>query len=227
MSENRLRNLAIIMDGNGRWAQKRGHARTYGHKKGVDSVRSITEYCSNHDEIESLTLYAFSTENWKRPKMEVDFLMRLLEKYIRSEQDTYMKHGVRFKYIGDASRFSGKLIKILKETSELTRNNTKLIQILALNYGGRDEIVRAASRLAKEGREISENGISDMLDTPYSDIDLLIRTGGERRLSNFLLWQASYAELFFTDTLWPDFGSEELASILKSYKRIQRKFGGV
>ncbi len=227
MTENRLRHLAIIMDGNGRWAQKRGHSRTYGHKMGVETVRNITRYCSEHDEIESLTLYAFSTENWKRPKMEVDFLMGLLERYIRSERDTYTRYGVSFRYIGDKNRFSEKLVEILDETMEATRNNDKLIQILALNYGGRDEIVRAAAKLAEQGIKPSESAIARMLDTPYTDVDLLVRTGGEKRLSNFLLWQASYAELFFTDTLWPDFGPDELDSIIKSYKTIQRKFGGV
>ncbi len=224
---NRLRHLAIIMDGNGRWAKERGLRRSQGHEAGVKSVHSVTEYCANHPEIETLTLYAFSTENWKRPKLEVDFLMRLLQKQIKQEQPRYQAQGVRFETIGDLSLFSPKLQETLQQTKELTKNNKKLTQILALNYGSRDEIVRSVKRILEAGEELNQESIGRYLDTPYSDIDLLIRTSGEQRLSNFLLWQLSYSELAFTATYWPDFTIDELDSIIDDFKNRQRKFGGI
>ena len=224
---NKLEHLAIIMDGNGRWAQSRGLQRVKGHEAGAKVVKEITTFCANHPEIKTLTLYAFSTENWKRPKLEVDYLMHLLQKYIVNERETYMKNGVRFEVIGNLSRFSPKLQKVIKETKELTKNNKALTQVLALNYGSRDEIVRAVKKILQSGDEINEESISKALDTPYSDIDLLIRTSGEQRLSNFLLWQVSYAELFFTDTHWPDFNSFELREIIEDFKNRERKFGGI
>ncbi len=224
---NRLRHLAIIMDGNGRWAKERGLRRSQGHEAGVKSVHSVTEYCANHPEIETLTLYAFSTENWKRPKLEVDFLMRLLQKQIKQEQPRYQAQGVRFETIGDLSLFSPKLQETLQQTKELTKNNKKLTQILALNYGSRDEIVRSVKRILEAGEELNQESIGRYLDTPYSDIDLLIRTSGEQRLSNFLLWQLSYSELAFTSTYWPDFTIDELDSIIDDFKNRQRKFGGI
>jgi undecaprenyl diphosphate synthase len=227
MKQNTLTNLAIIMDGNGRWAKERSLARSAGHEKGAEVIREITHYCANHDTIKTLTLYAFSTENWKRPKLEVDFLMKLLEKYLQNELETYHRFGVRFETIGDLSRFSSKLQKQIDATKNETKNYTKLAQILALNYGARDEIVRAVKKLIEQNKEISEDSISEALDTPYSDIDLLIRTSGEKRISNFLLWQTSYSELFFTPTLWPDFTSLELESIIEKYHAVTRKFGGL
>ena len=224
---NELHHLAIIMDGNGRWAKERGLSRSKGHEAGVKSVQSITEYCANHIEIKTLTLYAFSTENWKRPKLEVDFLMKLLQKQIKKEQPRYQAQGVRFETIGDLSPFSNKLKQTLQETKELTKDNKKLTQILALNYGARDEIVRAVKRIIEAGEEISQDSIGEYLDTPYSDIDLLIRTSGEQRLSNFLLWQLSYSELAFTPTYWPDFSAKELDTIIKDFKNRERKFGGI
>ncbi len=224
---NKLEHLAIIMDGNGRWAQSRGLQRVKGHEAGAKVVKEITTFCANHPEIKTLTLYAFSTENWKRPKLEVDYLMHLLQKYIVNERETYMKNGVRFEVIGNLSRFSPKLQKVIKETEELTKNNKALTQVLALNYGSRDEIVRAVKKILQSGDEVDEESISKALDTPYSDIDLLIRTSGEQRLSNFLLWQVSYAELFFTDTYWPDFNSFELREIIEDFKNRERKFGGI
>ena len=224
---NPLRHLAIIMDGNGRWARERGLRRTKGHEAGIETVRQITEYCADDPEIETLTLYAFSTENWKRPKMEVDYLMHLLEKYVRVERDRYMEYGIRFETIGDMHPFSTKLQETLEATKTLTRNNRKLIQILALNYGGRDEIVRAVRRMLESGDEPSEESLGRHLDTPYTDVDLLIRTSGEQRLSNFLLWQLSYTELAFTETYWPDFSVDELRTIIDDFRRRQRKFGGI
>lgn len=225
---NALKHLAIIMDGNGRWANERGLQRIKGHEKGAETIRGITTYCASHETIETATFYAFSTENWKRPKMEVEFLMKLLDRYLKNELETYQKHGVRFQAIGNISEFSKPLQSRIKKTEELTRNNKNLRQILALNYGGRAEITHAVNSLIKEGKtELSEDDISAALQTPYSDIDLLIRTSGEERISNFLLWQISYSEMYFTPTLWPDFTTEELDSILESYQQRNRRFGGV
>ncbi len=224
---NSLKHLAIIMDGNGRWAKSRGKNRTEGHKMGAETVRHITTYCSVHEEIETLTLYAFSTENWKRPKLEVSFLMKLLGNYLTNELETYMRLGTKFDTIGDLAPFSTKLKKIIADTKEATKDNTNLTQVLALNYGSRDEIVRAVNRVIDSGTEVTEDTLGDALDSPYTDIDLMIRTSGEQRLSNFLLWQLSYSELFFTDTLWPDFTPEHLEDIIDSYHGRERKFGGI
>ena len=215
------------MDGNGRWAKIRGKVRTQGHKVGAETVRTITTYCAEHETVETLTLYAFSTENWKRPKMEVNFLMKLLDDYLRNELDTYMKLDTRFETIGDLAPFSPRLKKTIQETKEATRHNKKLVQVLALNYGSRDEIVRAANRVISRKEPLTEESLSAALDSPYSDIDLLVRTSGEQRLSNFLLWQLSYSEMFFTDTLWPDFSPQELEDIIEKFQRRDRKFGGI
>ena len=225
--QNRLSHLAIIMDGNGRWAKKRGKARTQGHKMGAETVRTITTYCAKHPTIETLTLYAFSTENWKRPKMEVAFLMKLLNNYLRNELPTYMALDTRFETIGDLSAFSDTLKETIRETKEQTKNNKSLTQVLALNYGSRDEIIRAANRVIAEEKPLTEETLSSALDSPYSDIDLMIRTSGEQRLSNFLLWQLSYSEMFFTQTLWPDFSPAELEEIIASFQDRERKFGGI
>ncbi|AZV46833.1 di-trans,poly-cis-decaprenylcistransferase [Nautilia sp. PV-1] len=218
--------IAIIMDGNGRWAKKRGLKRIEGHKKGAETVRKITEYCAQNDEISYLTLYAFSTENWKRPKMEVEFLMKLLENYLEKELETYIKNDIRFETIGDISKFSDKLKKRIELTKEKTKNNKKLTQILALNYGSKNEITRAVKKLIDKNEEITEENIQNNLDISR-DVDLLIRTSGEIRLSNFLLWQCAYAEMFFTNTLWPDFTPEELDKIIKSFHLRERRFGGI
>jgi len=227
MSQNILRNLAIIMDGNGRWAEQRGLKRTKGHEAGAEVVREITTYCANHPTITSVTHYAFSTENWKRPKLEVEFLMKLLDRYLKKELATYQKENIRFVAIGDTTRFSSRLQETIALTMEKTRKNTKLDQVLALNYGGRDEIVRAANRVLAEGKIITESSLGEALDTPYQDIDLLIRTSGEQRLSNYLLWQLSYSELAFTPTLWPDFTTGELESMIYDFENRNRRFGGI
>jgi len=228
MPKTALKHLAIIMDGNGRWAKQRGLNRTKGHEKGAEVIRDVTTYCAKHPIVETVTFYAFSTENWKRPKLEVDFLMRLLDKYLKNELETYQKHNVCFKAIGNLEQFSAKLQKRIKETTEATRNNTDLTHILALNYGGRAEITTAVNRLIAEGKkEISEEDISSALQTPYSDIDLLIRTSGEERISNFLLWQLSYAEFYFSQTLWPDFNAQELDQIIEDFEQRNRRFGGI
>lgn len=216
------------MDGNGRWAAQHGLNRTKGHEKGAEVIRDITTYCAKHPTIETVTFYAFSTENWKRPKLEVDFLMHLLDRYLQNELETYQKNNVRFLAIGDINAFSKKLQERIHTTEEATRNNKDLTHILALNYGGRAEIVTAANKLLAEGKkEITEADISSALQTPYSDIDLLIRTSGEERVSNFLLWQISYAEFYFSHTLWPDFNTEELDEIVTDYEQRTRRFGGL
>jgi undecaprenyl diphosphate synthase len=228
MSKNILKDIAIIMDGNGRWANKRGLNRTKGHEVGAEVIRDITTYCAKHKTIQSATFYAFSTENWKRPKLEVEFLMKMLDRYLKNELETYQKYDIKFQAIGNLNEFSKNLQKRIIDTQNATKNNTKLTQILALNYGGRAEIVNSVNTLIDMGKkEITVEDISSNLQTPYSDIDLLIRTSGEERVSNFLLWQISYSEFYFSDTLWPDFTTNELEMIIENYKNRKRRFGGV
>ncbi|WP_201352885.1 di-trans,poly-cis-decaprenylcistransferase [Hydrogenimonas urashimensis] len=225
---NIARHIAIIMDGNGRWATERGLRRVKGHERGAEVVRTLTTYASNHPEIEVLTLYAFSTENWKRPKMEVDFLMRLLNNYLKNETETYIRNEVRFETIGDIGRFSSALRNEIARLKERTRHFGKLTQVLALNYGSQDEIARAAKELCQKGEEITTDSLGNRIESSrFGNVDLLIRTGGEQRLSNFLLWQSAYAELFFTPTLWPDFTPDELDTIIEDFKNRQRRFGGI
>jgi undecaprenyl diphosphate synthase len=228
MEDTPLKHLAIIMDGNGRWAKQRDLKRTKGHEKGAEVIRDITTYCAQHTTIETVTFYAFSTENWKRPKLEVEFLMKMLDRYLKEELDTYQKNSIRFQAIGDLTRFSHALQKRILDTQELTKHHTNLTQVLALNYGGRAEITTAVNKLILEGKRcLTEEDISLALQTPYSDIDLLIRTSGEERISNFLLWQLSYSELYFSTTLWPDFMANELDEIIQNYTQRIRRFGGV
>ncbi|MCE3046728.1 di-trans,poly-cis-decaprenylcistransferase [Helicobacter sp. faydin-H17] len=228
----KLKHLAIIMDGNGRWAQSRGEKRVEGHKVGVNVVREITTWCAQNA-VTTLTLYAFSTENWKRPKYEVDFLMKMLKNYLDRELETYQKNNIRFFAIGDLDVFSSPLKEKILEVQEKTSSNTALNQVLALNYGARNEISRAILKNKQKILELNqsleiERLIESSLDTQeFSDVDLLIRTGGEQRLSNFLLWQCSYAELFFTPTLWPDFGVSELEAIIQDFYTRHRRFGGL
>ncbi|MDQ1325761.1 MAG: undecaprenyl diphosphate synthase [Campylobacterota bacterium] len=228
MSDTPLRHLAVIMDGNGRWAKQRGLNRTKGHEKGAEVIRDITAYCAHHSTIETATFYAFSTENWKRPKIEVEFLMKMLDKYLKEELLSYQKQGIAFRAIGDLSAFSKPLQQRIFDTQEQTKENTNLMQILALNYGGRAEITAAVNKLIEKGKSVvTESDISSALQTPYADIDLLVRTSGEQRISNFLLWQLSYSELCFTSTLWPDFTADELDKIIQNYHQRTRRFGGI
>ncbi|MBD3792605.1 MAG: di-trans,poly-cis-decaprenylcistransferase [Campylobacterales bacterium] len=227
MSKNILKHLAIIMDGNGRWAKERGFIRTKGHEKGAEVIRDITRYCAEHPTIETVTLYAFSTENWKRPKYEVEFLMKLLDSWLKKELPTYHEFGARFETVGNIEGFSPKLQKTIASIKEQTAHHTNVTQILALNYGSREEIAKAATRLANRHEAITEESLGNELNTPYTDIDLMVRTSGEQRLSNFLLWQLSYSEFFFTPTLWPDFSSQELDDIIDQYTNRERRFGGV
>lgn len=223
---NRATHIAIIMDGNGRWAELQGKKRVKGHEAGAKVVKEITTYCSNSKDIERLTLYAFSTENWKRPRLEVEFLMKLLDNYLKKELNVYLKNNVRFEPIGDIRAFSKSLQKTIKDVEEKTAHCDGLVQSLALNYGAHDEILRAVNKIKDCDDDITEAMLSNALDSKH-DVDLLIRTGGDHRLSNFLLWQSAYAELFFCDTLWPDFTVEKLKTILNSFTKIERRFGGL
>ncbi len=225
---NEPKHIAIIMDGNGRWAKKQGFVdRIKGHEVGAKKVREITIHASNRG-IKYLTLYAFSTENWKRPKAEVEFLMKLMDRYLKNELPLFLENEVRFETIGDLSKLSS----ALRERIEITKNKTKhfqgLTQVLAVNYGSKDEIVRAVNRAVKEGREVDEVSFEKLLDTKdMPPVDILIRTGGDVRLSNYLLWQLAYAELFFIETLWPEFSTKEFDEIVEKFKRIERRFGGL
>ncbi len=224
--------LGIIMDGNGRWAKKRGMPRTFGHKAGAEAMRKILRECREIG-IKYVTCYAFSTENWKRPKEEVDVLMRLFDEYLDEAEERFDKS--RLVFIGDKSLFSSslreKMIRLEKETADIEGFTI----FLAMNYGGRDEVVRAARILAEKAAageispaDIDEDAIERELYTyPAPDCDYIIRTSGEQRLSNFLMWQGTYSELYFTDTLWPDFDKKELYLALEEYSRRQRRFGGI
>lgn len=225
--QNIPQHIAIIMDGNGRWAKERGLKRTAGHEEGAKTVRKITTHCAKIG-VKYLTLYAFSTENWTRPKLEVEYLMRLLDKYLKSELEVYLKNSIRFKAIGDISRFSKTLQKTIKEVEEKTSKATGLTQVLALNYGSKDEIVRAVKKLNEKDLEVNEKNLESCLDTAgMPDVDILIRTSGEVRLSNYLLWQNAYAEMFFTQTFWPNFNENELDDIISDFNSRERRFGGI
>ncbi|NOR23218.1 MAG: isoprenyl transferase [Desulforhopalus sp.] len=226
------RHVAIIMDGNGRWAQKRRQPRLFGHRAGAESVRNIVETCREIG-IEYLTLYAFSSENWRRPVQEVTGLMSILKKYLELEIPRMQKNDIRLISIGDRQRLPDAVRDSLVRGIQATSANSKLTLNLALSYGSRDEIVRAVRRistLCMQGdmsvEQISDQTIAENLDTCLMpDPDLLIRTGGEARLSNFLLWQLSYAEIYFTDTMWPDFRKEVFLQALSDYQSRERRFG--
>lgn len=227
MNLNKLTHVAIIMDGNGRWAEKCGKMRSFGHEAGAKSAEKITSYAAKTD-LKYLTLYAFSTENWKRPKSEVIFLMGLLKRFLSSHLKVLKDNNIRFETIGNLEKLDKGLQKEIENVKNKTKNNDGLTQVLALNYGSHDEITRACKKLFESKGEINEQNLEANLDTKgFPSVDLLIRTGGEQRLSNFLLWQASYAELFFTNTLWPDFDEAEFEQIILSYQKTQRKFGGL
>lgn len=238
MSENNTnkipRHVAIILDGNGRWAKKRMMPRNYGHSQGSKVVEKICEEAYNIG-IKYLTVYAFSTENWKRPKEEVDALMSLLDRYLDTSIKTSKKNNMRVRVIGDKSGLSDELRTKIKALEDASKDNTGLQFQVAINYGSRDEIIRAVKALSKdidEGRikpdNINEELFSQYLDTgDIPDPDLLIRTSGEQRLSNFLLWQLAYTEFYFTDVLWPDFTKEELLKAVKFYSERDRKFGAI
>jgi undecaprenyl diphosphate synthase len=229
---NLPRHIAIIMDGNGRWAKQHAMGRIAGHKKGAEAVRATVRACREIG-IPVLTLYAFSTENWLRPAREVKALMRLLEEYLRLEIQEMMDNGIRLTTIGDREALKEPIRSVLRETIARTARNGEMTLNLALSYGGRDEIVGAVRSLVKDVQkgvlaepDITQDSFSRYLDTVgLPDPDLLIRTSGEYRISNFLLWQCAYAEFYFTDVLWPDFNREELFRAIAEYQRRERRFG--
>jgi undecaprenyl diphosphate synthase len=221
----RPRHVAIIMDGNGRWAKKRMLPRAMGHRRGVETVRDIVRAAGELG-LETLSLYAFSSENWKRPEEEINDLMALMRDFIKSDLDTFAENDVRLKIIGDYKALSPDIVEMLEESIARTSKNSRTTLAVALNYGSQDEMVRAARAAAAQG-EISVSSIEANLDTAgLPPLDLLIRTSGEQRLSNFMLWQAAYAEFWFTETLWPDFSKDELAAALNEFARRERRYGG-
>ncbi|RAX58893.1 di-trans,poly-cis-decaprenylcistransferase [Helicobacter monodelphidis] len=230
---NQIRHVAIIMDGNGRWAKQRNLKRSDGHRVGAETLHDITRFCAE-SEVEYLSIYGFSTENWNRPKLEVDFLMKLLKDYLRKERETYLTHQIAFKVIGNLEPFRKTLKKEIAELEAISAGGKNLMQILALNYGSRDEILRACKKILHNPHNIQNphsltiEDFGQAMDTNgIPDVDMLIRTGGEKRISNFLLWQSHYAELFFSDTLWPDFKVEELACFFEEFKQRDRRFGKI
>ena len=227
------RHIAIILDGNGRWAKKRGLPRTAGHAVGAETFRKIATYCRDIG-VDYLTVYAFSTENWKRPEGEVSTIMKLLRKYLQEAIDTMERDHIRMKVLGDLERLSPELKEMVARTDEISQRYEGFQANICLNYGGRDEILRAAKRFAadfaagKADDTLTEEGFSSYLySNGIPDPDLLIRPGGEQRISNFLLWQCAYAEFYFTDVLWPDFGPAELDKAIAAFNSRDRRYGGV
>lgn len=227
VSDARLSHIAFIMDGNGRWATNKGLPREAGHKVGVEAFRTIAKKCKEYG-IETITIYAFSTENWSRPKNEVNEIMRLLDKYIAEAEKEDAENRSRYYVLGDKERLGPDLKAKCEYLEDFTKDNPYVVNI-ALNYGGRDEIVRAANKLIAEGKtEITEEDISSHIFTSHCpDPDLIVRSGGEYRLSNFLMWQSAYSELYFCDTLWPDMGDYELRKAIVEFSKRKRRFGGV
>lgn len=219
--------IAFIMDGNGRWAGQRGLAREQGHRFGVKAFENVLRCCEQRG-VSAVTVYAFSTENWRRPQKEVDTIMKLMDRYLDECEKNIEKYRMRIRFLGDREAFSSQRRARMERLEELTRDRERVLNI-ALNYGGRDEIVRACNRLLEAGvRHVSEADLASALDTRgVSDPDLIIRTGGDLRISNFLLWQSAYAELYFTNVLWPDFGEAELDAAIEDFYKRKRRFGGV
>ena len=230
--KNLPKHLAIIMDGNGRWAKKQGFLRTFGHENGTKSVKITIEECARLG-IENLTLYAFSTENWNRPKLEVDTLMNLLINSLKKELKTLQDNNIKLNFIGDLQKLPNKAQKELTDVIQKTKNNNRMTLTLALSYSSRDEILNAVKNISNKVKNniisidaIDESIINEHLYTHnLPDVDLLVRTSGEHRISNFLLWQIAYAELYFTDVLWPDFKEEHLYEAIISYQKRERRFG--
>lgn len=221
--------IAIIMDGNGRWARKRMMPRMAGHKQGVETVRNAIKSCGDHG-VKFLTLFAFSSENWRRPDDEVSFLMQLFAGALEQEMEKLHENGIRFKVIGDITRFEPKIIEFIQQGEQLTANNSKLTLTIAANYGGRWDIMQALQKMMEKPHRLTaqfkEEDLAQYLSMNYApEPDLFIRTGGEYRISNFLLWQLAYTELYFTDTLWPDFDEKEFDLAIQSYQQRERRFG--
>lgn len=225
--DERLKHIAFIMDGNGRWAQKQGKPREYGHRFGVEALERVSRYCQSLG-LHTMTVYAFSTENWKRPQVEVNAIMKLLEQYITKMSRALKDDRVCYHFLGDMSVLSPKLQEKIRALEEASAEYDQIINI-AVNYGGREEIVHCCNVLLSEGKErITEADISRMLYTSHCpDPDLIVRTGGELRLSNFLMWQSAYAELYFTDVLWPDFSTEDIDAAITAFYSRKRRYGGL
>jgi len=224
---NSPKHVAIIMDGNGRWGKKKNKSRKFGHKEGAKTVEKIIKSAIDN-KINYLTLYSFSTENWKRPKKEVNFLLKLLENYIDNKLNEFIKNKIKIKIIGDLSKISKKLIKKLKNAEKLTSLNSKIQINVALNYGSRQEIIKSMKEVKKKSISFNQKNISKYLYTGnIPDPDILIRTGNTHRLSNFLLWQLMYTEIFFEKKLWPEFNKNDFNQIIKKYKKIERTYGGL
>ncbi len=225
--QERLSHIAFIMDGNGRWAKQRGLAREQGHRFGVKAFRNILSHCEKLG-LDAVTVYAFSTENWKRPKKEVDAIMKLMDHYLAECEKNIASYEFRLCFLGDKAPFDEGRRARMERLEQITTHHARVLNI-ALNYGGRDEIVRACNRLIAQGAlQVDEQTLGAAMDTAARpDPDLIIRTGGDLRISNFLLWQAAYAELYFTDVLWPDFGPAELDAAIEDFYKRKRRFGGV
>lgn len=219
--------IAFIMDGNGRWAKKRGMPREFGHKFGAETFKKVMRHCCKRG-IRATTFYVFSTENWKRPQKEVDSIMNLLDQYLDECERELKKNDIRYVFLGEKTPFSDSVQKKMTRIEEISKNNTFIVN-LALNYGGRSEITHAVNTAIASGKSIlTEEDITRSLYTHDSpDLDLIVRTGGDLRLSNFLLWQAAYAEFYFSDKLWPDFSPEDVDDIIDAFKKRNRRFGGV
>ncbi len=231
MSNSELKNIpshiGIIMDGNGRWANLRGKKRTYGHKIGSENVDRVVTHAFSLG-VKCVSLYAFSSENWKRPKEEVDELMRLLKLYFKRFIGKVLKNNVRLFVMGDRKILTPDIIKVIEEAEKKSEKNTEHILNIGINYGGRQEIVSAVKKLLNDKKEITEENILDNLYTSdFNEPDLIIRTGGEKRLSNFMLYQGAYSELYFTDVLWPDFNEEELEKAIQDFDKRNRRYGGI
>ena len=223
---NPINHVAIIMDGNGRWGLKHKGSRNQGHKAGLKTVENIIKTSINQ-KINYLTLYTFSTENWKRPKKEINFLLTLLENFLTKKINDLNKQNIKLKFIGE-KKFSTKLNKLLKSSEKITSNNNKLQINIALNYGSKTEIINAIKLLIENKSSINERNLIKFFDTKsIPDPDLLIRTGNKNRLSNFLLWQLAYSEIFFVKKLWPDFNQKDYSKILSQFKKIKRNFGNI
>ncbi len=233
--ENAPRHIAIIMDGNGRWAKSRGLPRTAGHQQGIESVRRAVSAAAELG-VEYLTLFGFSTENWSRPSDEVSELMRLLRFYLRGETAELHKNGIRLRVIGDRTALAADIVEMIENAERLTAENTKLNLVIALNYGGRQDILQAAKELAdhawRQNRRLTDDEITSLYPqflytAGIPDPDLMIRTSGEQRISNFLIWSCAYTEFVFLETLWPDFGKDDMAEAIKAYNARERRFGAV
>ena len=219
--------VAIIMDGNGRWALQKGKSRNYGHQCGLRAIEKIVDY-SIKKKISYLTLFTFSSENWKRPKKEVNFLFKLLENYFKKNLLKVIKNGIKVKIIGNKSKLAINLRKIIKLAENKTRKNKKISVQLALNYGSKQEIINSMKIVNKKKQKITiKNFEKNLYTSGFPDPDILIRTGGQRRLSNFLLWQIAYAEIFFVKKMWPDFNNNDFQKILNKFKKIKRNFGNI